>query len=68
MEEVFLRLNEAGIEVYDDKEDTPEPELTVDEFAASQTAAAMQEAASQDMAIAEGDAVPGSVSIVGMLP
>ncbi|MBL7201294.1 MAG: RNA polymerase sigma factor RpoD [Anaerolineae bacterium] len=49
VEEVFLRLNEAGIEVYDDKEDTPEPELTLDEFAASQTAAAMQEAASQDM-------------------
>ena len=49
VEEVFLRLNEAGIEVYDDKEDTPEPELTVDEFAVSQTAAAMQEAASQDM-------------------
>jgi RNA polymerase primary sigma factor len=35
VEEVFLRLNEAGIEVYDDKVDTPEPTLEAEQFDAA---------------------------------
>jgi len=33
VEEVFLRLNEAGIEVYDDKVDSPEVGLEAEQFA-----------------------------------
>jgi RNA polymerase primary sigma factor len=38
IEEVFLRLNEAEIEVYDDKTDIPEAELTSKEFEPSKAA------------------------------
>jgi RNA polymerase primary sigma factor len=38
IEEVFLRLNEAEIEVYDDKDDIPEAELTSKEFEPSKAA------------------------------
>src|SRR5210317_899253 len=38
IEEVFLRLNEAEIEVYDDKTDIPEAELVNKEFEPSKVA------------------------------
>ena len=44
VEETFIRLNEAGIEVYDDKSDVPEPSLASGEFPADSSALAAEAA------------------------
>ena len=49
VEEVFLRLNEAGIEVYDDKADTLEPTLEAEAFSADSAEAAAHAQIDLDM-------------------
>ena len=49
VEEVFLRLNEAGIEVYDDKADTDEEGLEQDMFDSEKAAQSDSEPIEQDM-------------------
>jgi RNA polymerase primary sigma factor len=49
VEEIFLRLNEAGIEVYDDKEDGSDQEFSEEELSASSSSTSDNEQIDQNM-------------------